>query len=276
MSDNNLISQLNTVDTFKITRDQLKMYFAGLSGYHKQRAEIDKIVKWCFNVEQDKKYWDFLHMNGNILLYGSPGTGKTSIAYECAFKNEKATFYSINLSSLISEKLGKTEKAITAFFNEVLQEAETSATILLIEEIEAFLPNRSFSKDLEDMKRALTVFMHYLDLSVQNLVIICTTNHKDLLDSAILRRFSFIYKIENNEEKDVIDFLTHEENPFSSAFSDEEINKQIAAYFVKHKMTFSELKYHMKMIFVSGENMNGKNVNSVNLLEHLKKESHNE
>lgn len=266
MSDNSIGEY-----TFKNSRDQLKMYTAGLSGYHKQREEIDRIVKLCFNVEQEKKYWDFLHMNGNILLYGKPGTGKTSIAYECALKNEKATFYSINLSFLISEKLGKTEKAITQFFEEVLQEAETSATMLLIEEIEAFLPNRTFSKDLEDMKRALTVFMHYLDLSVQNLVIICTTNHKDLLDSAILRRFSYIYEIESNDEEDVIDFLTQEENPFSKEFLDKNINKQIAQYFIKNKMTFSELKFHMKMLFISG-NMNSKFVNSINLLNCLKGE----
>lgn len=160
MSNYNLCSQLNSVDTFKITRDQLKKYSTGLVGYSKQRAEIDRIIKLCFSSSIERKYWDFLHMNGNILLYGKPGTGKTSIVYECAFNNEKATFYSINLSSLISEKLGKTEKAMTDFFEEVLQEAATSATILLIEEIEAFLPNRSFSKDLEDMKRTLTVFMN--------------------------------------------------------------------------------------------------------------------
>ncbi|WP_310603719.1 ATP-binding protein [Anaerosporobacter sp.] len=272
MSNYNSCSQLNSVDTFKITRDQLEKYFTGLVGFHKQRAEIDRVVKWCFNPDIDKKYWNFLHMNGNILLYGKPGTGKTSIAYECAFNNEKATFYSINLSSLISEKLGKTEKALTHFFEEVFQEAETSATVLLMEEIEAFLPNRSSSKDIEDMKRALTVFMHYLDLFIQNLVIICTTNHKDLLDPAIMRRFSFVYKIENSEKKDIIDFLTQRNNPFSSGFSNNEINNEIAEYVVEHKMTFSELKYHMKMIFISGEDSEGQNVNSANLLKHLKME----
>lgn len=265
------INNLNSVDTFKITRNQLKVYSTGLVGYHKQRVEIDKIVKLCFNSDQERKYWDFLHMNGNILLYGKPGTGKTSIVYECAFNNEKATFYSINLSSLISEKLGKTEKAINAFFNEVFQEAEISATILLIEEIEAFLPNRSSSKDLEDMKRALTVFMHYLDLSARNLVIICTTNHKDLLDPAILRRFSYVYKIENNEKRDILDFLTQKTNPFSSEFADEETNGKIAEYFITHHMTFSDLKYHMKMLYISNEK-----VNSTNLLNHLEQEGSND
>ena len=37
-------------------------------------------------------------------------------------------------------------------------------------------------------------------------------------------------------------------------------------------MTFSELKYHMKMLFVSGEDSKGKNVNSANLLNSLKME----
>lgn len=263
MSNNNL----NSVDTFKVTRDQLKIYHTGLVGYHRQREEIDRIIKFCFDSNLERKYWDFLHMNGNILLYGKPGTGKTSIVYECAFNNEKATFYSVNLSSLISEKLGKTEKAITAFFDEVFQEAKSSATILLIEEIEAYLPNRFFSKDLDDMKRALTIFMHYLDLSVRNLVIICTTNHKDLLDPAILRRFSYIYEIENNKKKDVIDFLTQEKNPFSNEFVDKEINEKIAEYFITHHMTFSDLKYHMRMLFILN-----KKVNSATLLSHLEQE----
>ena len=45
MNNNNL----NSVDTFKITRNQLKVYSTGLVGYQKQRVEIDKIVKLCFN-----------------------------------------------------------------------------------------------------------------------------------------------------------------------------------------------------------------------------------
>lgn len=266
-------AQIDSFNIYPVTTEEIDKYIIGLSGYKEQREEIDLIAKLVFNNhDANKKYYDFLHINGNILLYGKPGTGKTTIAYECAQKNKKANFYCLNLSSLISEKLGKTSRGINYFFENVISESERYPVIVLIEEIEAFLPNRDSSKDLQDMKRALTTFMHYLDMSIPNLLLIATTNYKSHLDSAILRRFSFQFNIEELSKNDIIEFLQNEQNPFSSYFTDSNTVSQIADYAVEHKITISSIKNMMRKLLLRN-NVNASCVNSSNLFSLMKEEN---
>lgn len=267
------MSDFSNVKLYPIPKSQIQNYCLCLSGSEQERLLINNLVSNCLKRQlqpNQKEKWGFLHLNGNILLYGNPGMGKTSIVYECAMQHPKATLYNINISSLISEKLGQTEKRVSEFFDEVIVEAEQNATILLLEEIEAFLPNRT-SDDLADMKRALTVFMQYLDLSLSNLVIFCTTNHKEMLDPAIIRRFSLVLEIKNDSAEAVLSFLTNENNPFSPSFSDDKCNMEIANLFTKHNLSFSQLKNYMKRIYIAEDNLC-----SQSLLTLLKKEYEHE
>ena len=62
------------------------------------------------------------------------------------------------------------------------------------------------------MKRALTIFMHYLDKLNPNLMVLCTTNYIENLDPAIVRRFSYKIKIANNSIEDMEKFLVNKDN----------------------------------------------------------------
>ena len=87
-------------------------------GHEKIRAQLKDILSLVFGNGIDKEKNSFLDIKGSVLLYGNPGVGKTSICYEVgnyAKKNYKASFYLINLSSMISEKLGKTAKELDVF-----------------------------------------------------------------------------------------------------------------------------------------------------------------
>lgn len=252
---------------FTLDKAEMREKVRALTGFEKERNEIKMLANIIFGngAKNIEEYMKFLNLNGNVLLFGKPGTGKTSICYDCMLDNMSASHYQLNMSALISEKLGKTAQKIDEIFREILNETKKYPVYLLIEEIEAFLPNRRESKDLEDMKRALTVFMHYLDKTNPNLVVICTTNYIENLDSAIIRRFS--YKVETNKcsTEDIEKFLSNEENTFHDFFGDKLMNKRIAEEAYKRKMTFSDLKNMMKILFLEGGIKGTNNVNGNNL-----------
>lgn len=241
---------------FELTREEMQIRTELIVGNDKIRNNLKKIVCENFDKNHQKEIIHFLDLKRNILLYGKPGTGKTSICYETMLNLVDASYYHLNVSSLISEKLGKTPKLIDSFFKEVLEKTERYQVILLIEEIEAFLPNRNNSKELEDMKRALTIFMHYLDKDIDNLIVLCTTNHIESLDAAITRRFSFRYEIVNNDKEAFITFLTSSKNPLKNNFISEEDNIRIAELLIKKNATFSELKHYMRELYVSELELN--------------------
>lgn len=250
----------------------MKSRIKSLSGFEKEREEIKALSRLIFETKKKDVHecLQFLDLNGNVLLYGRPGTGKTSICYACMLETPSASFYQVNCSALISEKLGKTQKLIDELFKEVIDEAKKYPTYLLIEEIETFLPNRDGSKDLEDMKRALTVFMHYMEREIPNLMIFCTTNYIQNLDPAIIRRFSYKFEVLNPNEIAVNEFLTNKDNPFNCYFTDEVINKKIAYKVVENNMTFADLKNIMRKLFLEKQDIG--QVNGTALLSKLKEE----
>lgn len=248
---------------YEIREEEMRIKSNFISGNDEIRNKLKKIINMIFEEkkEEKNKINEFLGLNGNILLYGKPGTGKTSICYESMLFRKGISYYHINASSLISEKLGKTSKIIDELFKVVIEKSKKYEVILLFEEIEALLPNRSSTKELDDMKRALTVFMHYLDKKINNLVIICTTNFKENLDIAIVRRFSFQYEIMNKDTKAFTSFLVDEKNPFNNEFlSNEQENVELAKLMIEKGYTFSDLKHFMRELYISEKNVTAKNI----------------
>ena len=258
---------------FMLDKEEMKTRVKALTGFEKERDEIKTLSKIIFDMDiENIEYMKFLNINGNVLLFGKPGTGKTSICYDCMLENTSASYYQLNMAALVSEKLGKTAQKINEVFEELLNESKKYPVYLLIEEIEAFLPNRRESKDLEDMKRALTIFMNYLDKINPNLMVMCTTNHLESLDSAIVRRFTYKIEITNNSIEDMEHFLTNEENPFHIFFNDELVNHKIAEKIIEKKMTFSDVKNMMKRLLLRDKGKKIENVNANSLYEMIMEE----
>ncbi|CAA6820065.1 MAG: ATPase family associated with various cellular activities (AAA) [uncultured Sulfurovum sp.] len=239
---------MEEANLYKLTKETLEKKSNLLVGNKTIRKELENIINT--SIDEKKKEFDFLDINGNILIYGQPGFGKTSIIYEQMLKakNNKYETYHLNIASLISEKMGKTAKAIDSFFKNLIEESKKYKIILLIEEIEVFLPNRE-GKDHDDMKRALTTFMHYMDNPINNLIIFCTTNHKDKLDKAILRRFSFIYEINSISTEMIMDFFNHDKNPFKNILEEKD-KKELSILLDKKNISFSDIKLIMRKVYL--------------------------
>lgn len=121
------------------------------------------------------------------LFAGASGTGKT-MAAEAIAAELNLDIYRIDLSSIMSKYIGETEKNLRKLFDA----AEGGGVILLFDEADALFGKRSEVKDSHD--RHANVEVAYLLQrmeSYQGLAIL-TTNLKNSLDQAFLRRIRFV------------------------------------------------------------------------------------
>ncbi|XP_030555457.1 fidgetin-like protein 1 [Drosophila novamexicana] len=123
-----------------------------------------------------------------VLLFGPPGTGKTLIA-KCIASQSRATFFSINPSSLTSKWVGEGEKLVKTLFAVA---AVHQPAIIFMDEVDSLLSQRS-DNEHESSRRLKNEFFIQLDGAATNeddhIVIIGATNRPQELDEAVRRRF---------------------------------------------------------------------------------------
>src|SRR5579863_3140015 len=124
-----------------------------------------------------------------MLIAGPPGTGKTLLAGHIAAQLNRP-LYTVRLDSVISSLLGDTAKNIRSFFDFV----PIRGGILFLDEMDAIAKLRDDRQELGELKRVVNTVIQGLDSLDDHAVVIAATNHPQLLDSAIWRRFP--YKIE--------------------------------------------------------------------------------
>jgi len=133
----------------------------------------------------------------SALFAGTSGTGKT-MSSEVLAGELQLDLYRIDLSSVVSKYIGETEKNL----RQVFDAAESGATILLFDEADAIFGKRSDVKDSHDRYANMEVsYLLQRMESYQGLAIL-TTNLKDSLDTAFLRRIRFVVKYSFPDAKD--------------------------------------------------------------------------
>ncbi|MBD2455431.1 ATP-binding protein [Nostoc sp. FACHB-87] len=123
----------------------------------------------------------------SALFAGSSGTGKT-MAAEVLARELRLDLYRIDLSSVVSKYIGETEKNLRRVFDA----AESSGVILLFDEADALFGKRSEVKDSRDRHANIEVSYLLQRMEAYRGLAILTTNLKDALDQAFLRRIRFI------------------------------------------------------------------------------------
>jgi hypothetical protein len=121
-----------------------------------------------------------------LLLYGPPGCGKTRLARHIA-QALGLRLLVARLDGLISSYLGSTAKNIRAIF----EFAAGTPCVLFLDEFDAIAKLRDDSQELGELKRVVNSFLQNLDALGSESVVLAATNHPQLLDSAVWRRFSY-------------------------------------------------------------------------------------
>jgi hypothetical protein len=154
-----------------------------------QLHEIVDNVRLTDRVLEDWKFGKQLPYGRGVtaLLHGPSGTGKTMAAFAIA-KRLGVQILRIDLSRVISKYIGETEKNIDC----VLGDARSSGAALLIDEADALLGKRSEVKDAHDRYANIEVAYLLQSMEAYDGLAIMTTNLRQNLDAAFLRRLRFI------------------------------------------------------------------------------------
>ncbi len=139
------------------------------------------IIEW-------KNYSVLLEMNAtpsrSCLIYGEPGTGKTHLAKWMA-KEIQLPIVLAKLESIVSSFLGTSARNISNLF----KFANRYNCVLLLDEFDAIAKLRNDPQEVGEVKRIVNTLLQCLDERDSIGFTIGITNHEQLLDPAIWRRF---------------------------------------------------------------------------------------
>ncbi|MDM0116710.1 ATP-binding protein [Variovorax sp. J22R133] len=154
-----------------------------------QLREIVDNVRFADRVLHGWKFGEQLPYGRGVtaLLHGPSGTGKTMSALAVA-KQLGVQILRIDLSRVVSKYIGDTEKNIDRVFND----ASASGAALLIDEADALFGKRSEVKDAHDRYANIEVAYLLQRMEAYEGLAILTTNLRQNLDAAFLRRLRFI------------------------------------------------------------------------------------
>ncbi|MGK7894355.1 MAG: ATP-binding protein [Xenococcus sp. (in: cyanobacteria)] len=203
----------NLNDLLAAARDQSGNNLTGLASKVKSKYNWEDIVLPSDQLAQLKeicnqaKYrhivyetWGFnrklsIGKGLNVLFSGPPGTGKT-MAAEVIANELQLELYKIDLSQVVSKYIGETEKNL----NQIFMTAETANAILLFDEADALFGKRSEVRDAHD--RYANIEIGYLLQKMEEYegISILTTNLRQNLDEAFVRRLAFTVHFPSPDE----------------------------------------------------------------------------
>ena len=146
------------------------------------RHELDQILS-------ERRQSDALTKQGlaptrSIIFTGPPGVGKTLAARWIA-RELGRPLLTLDLSAVMSSFLGRTGANV----RHVLDYAKGVDGVLLLDELDAIAKRRDDATDVGELKRLVTVLLQEIDDWPPTGLLIAATNHSDLLDPAVWRRF---------------------------------------------------------------------------------------
>jgi SpoVK/Ycf46/Vps4 family AAA+-type ATPase len=158
------------------------------------RSRIDRIL-----LEQRQRETILSHGMSplrKLLLVGAPGTGKTMTATALAGELGIPLFQ-IRLDGLITKYLGETAAKLRLIFEAIQQ----TRAVYLFDEFDALGGERAARNEVGEIRRVLNSFLQFLEQDESNSIIVAATNHPQILDRALFRRFDSVieYRLPSEE-----------------------------------------------------------------------------
>jgi SpoVK/Ycf46/Vps4 family AAA+-type ATPase len=160
------------------------------------QSRIDRII--IEQRQKDKLSQFGLFPRRKMLFTGPPGTGKTLTASILAAEL-KLPLYTIVLDSLITRFMGETASKLRLIFDHIKQ----TRAIYFFDEFDAIGTQRGAQNDVGEIRRVLNSFLLFVEQDTSESIIIAATNHPELLDKALYRRFDDIIPFEKPDKENI-------------------------------------------------------------------------
>ncbi len=193
------------------------------------KTRLEQIIKEHQYLDELQKYG--LKVDNKILLYGHSGCGKTSTAKAIAKALNKSILI-LDLTNFISARIGDTGKNLKAVFEKAAREK----AVLFLDEFDQIGKMRgNDDKDVGEMRRLVNTLIQLIDYFPEKALLIAATNHPELIDLAIKRRFQLKLKFEMPTEAQLDDYYNALLEPFPKALQNIER---------KYHISYAEAKDH--------------------------------
>ena len=137
-----------------------------------------------------------------LLLTGPPGTGKTLTASVLAGELG-VPLLQVRLDGLITKYMGET----AAKLRQIFEATGRTRGVYFFDEFDAIGSERGLTNDVGEMRRVLNSFLQMIEQDRSHSLVIAATNHPDLLDPALFRRFDDILHYELPDRPQIMRLL---------------------------------------------------------------------
>jgi SpoVK/Ycf46/Vps4 family AAA+-type ATPase len=149
----------------------------------------DAVTSACREIVEEQHRTDLLRAHNleprhRVLVAGPPGNGKTSLA-EALAAELAVSLLVVRYESVIASFLGETAVRLARLF----EQARTQRCVLFFDEFDVVGKERGDLHETGEIKRAVSSLLLQIDSLPSYVVVVTATNHPDLLDSAVWRRF---------------------------------------------------------------------------------------
>ena len=156
-----------------------------VGGLEDTKERLRETIQWPLEYPEVFDAMDMQSAKG-VLMYGPPGTGKTLLAKAVANESE-SNFISVKGPELLDKYVGESEKGVREIFKKA---RENAPTVVFFDEIDSIATERGRNTgDSGVSERVVSQLLTELDglESLEDVVVVATTNRPDLIDSALLR-----------------------------------------------------------------------------------------
>ena len=153
------------------------------------REELATLIEEQHRAELLRSY--NIEPRHRILLVGPPGNGKTSCA-EAIAAELSVPLLVLRYETVITSFLGETGAKIAS----VMEHARRRHCVLFLDEFDTLAKERGDEHDTGEIKRVVSTLLLLLDQMPSYVVVCAATNHSELLDRAVWRRFQVSLRLE--------------------------------------------------------------------------------
>lgn len=172
---------MNILNLLIDDREQVELSDIFLS--EDNRQHILQLIKEQKYADELLKY--DLPINNKVFLFGNSGCGKTTTAKAIATALKKPV-YILNLSNIVSSKIGETGQNLKLIFDK----ASRDKAVLFLDKFDQIGKARgNDDKDVGEMRRLVNTIIQLIDYFPKNALLICASNHPQIIDIALMRRF---------------------------------------------------------------------------------------